>query len=47
MGYDPCSLDALCTGTGLGADAVAAALLELELGGLVEGLPGGQYQRTR
>jgi DNA processing protein len=47
MGYDPCCLDVLCTGTGLGVDAVAAALLELELGGLVESLPGGHYRRTR
>ena len=47
MGYDPCSLDVLCTRTGLGADVATAALLELELNGLVENLPGGQYRRTR
>ena len=47
LGYDPCGLDALCARTGFGAEVVSAALLELELGGLVENLPGGQYQRTR
>ena len=47
LGYDPCGLDALSARTGLGPDVVSAALLELELGGLVEALPGGQYQRTR
>ena len=47
LGYDPCGIDALCARTGLHADMVAAALLQLELGGLVENLPGGRYQRTR
>ena len=47
LGYDPCGLDVLCARTGLGADVVSAALLQLELGGLVENLPGGRYQRTR
>jgi DNA processing protein len=47
MGHDPCGLDALCARTGLGADAVTAGLLELELVGLVENLPGGLYRRTR
>jgi DNA processing protein len=47
LGYDPCGHDALCARTGLGADVVSTALLELELGGLVENLPGGLYQRTR
>jgi DNA processing protein len=47
LGYDPCGLDVLCARTGLGADVVSAALLELELVGLVETLPGGLYQRAR
>jgi DNA processing protein len=47
LGYDPCGLDVLCARTGLGAGVVATRLLQLELGGLVENLPGGRYQRTR
>ena len=47
LGYDPCGVDVLCARSGLRADMVAAALLQLELGGLVENLPGGRYQRTR
>ena len=47
MGYAPCDLDALCTNSRLGAAAVSALLLKLELQGLVESLPGGQYQRVR
>jgi len=47
LGYDPCTLDALCLRSGLGADAVAALLLTLELDGQVHALPGGRYQRLR
>jgi DNA processing protein len=47
LGYEPSSLDAVCARSGLGADAVSALLLKLELRGLIEGLPGGQYQRVR
>ena len=47
LGYDPCGVDVLCARSGLGADVVAAALLQLELDGRVENLPGGRYQRTR
>jgi DNA processing protein len=47
LGYDPCSLDALCSRSNLAAHAVSATLLELEMHGLVEKLPGGQYQRVR
>ena len=47
MGYDPCSHDALSARAGLPADALASFLLELELSGLIEKLPGNQYQRTR
>ncbi len=32
---------------GMGADAVSALLLKLELQGLIANLPGGQYQRVR
>ena len=47
MGFDPVDLDALCSMTGLPPQAVSAHLLELEIAGSVEGLPGGLYQRVR
>lgn len=47
LGYEPNSFDALCAFAGMGADTVAALLLKLELQGLIERLPGGQYQRVR
>lgn len=47
LGYEPSSGDAVCARSGLGADAVSALLLKLELHGLIESLPGGQYQRVR
>ncbi len=47
LGYEPSSLDGLCARAGLGVDTVAALLLKLELHGLIETLPGGQYQRVR
>ncbi len=47
LGYEPSTLDSLCTRAGLGANTVSALLLKLELQGLVENLPGGQYQRVR
>ncbi|MBI4189438.1 MAG: DNA-protecting protein DprA [Betaproteobacteria bacterium] len=47
LGYAPRDLDALCARSGMGADAISVLLLELELQGLVETLPGGQYQRVR
>lgn len=46
LGYDPCDIDTLCARSGLTADAVSAMLLQLELDGKVESLPGGLYQRT-
>lgn len=46
LGFDPCDIDTLCARSGLTADVVSAMLLELELGGQVARLPGGQYQRT-
>jgi DNA processing protein len=45
VGYDPCSLDALCARCGLPADQVIAKLLHLELEGRIASLPGGLYQR--
>jgi DNA processing protein len=47
LGYAPSSVDALCARSGLGTDTVSALLLTLELHGLIENLPGGQYQRVR
>jgi len=45
LGHDNCSVDALCSRSGLTADAVSAMLLQLELDGKVASLPGGLYQR--
>jgi len=47
LGFDPCDLDTLCARSGLGADTANAWLLQLELQGLVQTLPGGRYQRVR
>jgi DNA processing protein len=47
MDFGPCSLDTICARARLGADLATAALLQLELKGLVEQLPGGRYQRIR
>jgi DNA processing protein len=45
LGYDPCSVDALCERSGLTPESVSAMLLQLELEGRVERLPGSRYQR--
>ena len=45
LGHDPVSFDALSARTGLPADRLAARLLELELTGAVQRLPGGLLQR--
>jgi DNA processing protein len=45
LGHDPVSFDALSARTGLPADQLAAQLLELELAGVVQRLPGGLVQR--
>jgi DNA processing protein len=45
LGHDPASLDALGARTGWPAAELAARLLELELAGHVQRLPGGLYQR--
>lgn len=47
MGYDPVGLDALCARAALGAEVVIAQLLELELAGQIEKLPGDVYRRVR
>lgn len=45
LGHDPASLDELAERTGLSAPALSSMLLMLELEGVVDGLPGGRYQR--
>lgn len=45
MGFDPVDVDSLCARSGLPAEKVAAALLQLEISGRVAALPGGLYQR--
>ena len=46
-GFDPVTLDAICERAKLPADVVTAALMTLELDGLVQALPGNQFQRAR
>jgi DNA processing protein len=45
LGHDPASLDALQARSGLDTARLQAELLELELAGQVERLPGGLFQR--
>jgi DNA processing protein len=45
LGHDPVGVDALITRSGLAAEAVTAALVELELTGQIASLPGGRYQK--
>jgi len=45
LGHDPVTLDALAARTGWPAADLAARLLELELDGHLQRLPGGLYQR--
>ena len=45
LGHDPVTFDALAARTGLPSDQLAARLLELELAGVVQRLPGGLLQR--
>ncbi|CAB5700781.1 DNA protecting protein DprA [Delftia tsuruhatensis] len=45
LSHDPLSLDALMDRTGMDAAVQQARLLELELEGRIERLPGGLYQR--
>lgn len=45
MGFDPVAVDSLGARCSLDAGTLSAALLNLELDGLVESLPGGMYRR--
>jgi DNA processing protein len=45
LGHDPVTFDALAARTGMPSDQLAARLLELELSGVVQRLPGGLLQR--
>ncbi|MEW9900452.1 DNA-processing protein DprA [Chitinivorax sp. PXF-14] len=45
MGFDPVSVDTICTRSGLTPDKVCAILLKLELESRVNSLPGSRYQR--
>ena len=45
LGFDPAPLDVLVARTGMSAETLSAKLLELELSGVVQTLPGGRYQR--
>ena len=45
LGHDPVTFDALAARTGMASDQLAARLLELELTGVVQRLPGGLLQR--
>lgn len=45
LGHDPEPLDVLVARTGLQPEQISARLLELELAGVVQTLPGGRYQR--
>jgi DNA processing protein len=45
LGYGPTTLDTLAARTGLDGAALAAQLLELELDGRVNRMPGGLFQR--
>jgi len=47
LGYDRVSIEALTGRCGLPPEQVSAALLELELRGMVASLPGGKVQRVR
>lgn len=46
LGFDPVGLDELVLRTGLGAAELSARLLDLELEGLVQRLPGQLFQRS-
>lgn len=47
MGFDPIDLETLCSRGDLTPENASAALLDLELDGLVTRLPGGKFQRVR
>ncbi|GEM_PF-5604826 len=45
IAHEPTSFDVIVTNTGITASSVSAALVQLELLGLVSQLPGMRYQR--
>ena len=45
LGHDPVTFDVLSARTGMASDRLAARLLDLELAGVVQRLPGGLLQR--
>lgn len=45
IGYDPVDIDTLAARSGLTLDALYAILLPLELGGHIDRMPGGRFQR--
>ncbi len=45
LAFDPCDIDTLAGRAGLPVHEVSAALIQLELQGVVAGLPGGWWQR--
>ena len=45
MGFDPVDMDTLCQRHGMDAATLSAELLNLELMGQLESLPGGFYRR--
>jgi DNA processing protein len=47
IGFDPVDIDTLCARSGLGAEHVNAALLELELAGRIAVQAGGKFQRLK
>jgi DNA processing protein len=47
LAHDPAGVDVLSARTGLRAEVVSAALIELELSGRVAPVPGGLFQRVR
>ncbi len=46
MAFDPCGIDTLAGRAGLPVHEVSAALIQLELEGVVASLPGGLWQRV-
>jgi len=45
LAYDPVTFDALCERAGVAASVAASSLLQLELSGTVERLPGNRFRR--
>ncbi len=46
LGFDPVDIDTLQQRSGFAIDVLNSALTDLELAGLIEGLPGGRWQRV-